>query len=316
MDDLLGEMARARLPWTSAPIREWYDQDRLLRQLADGLTDEAGRVDDEEFGASFRDQVGLEVETAPVQWANRRSPLASGGWAIVGIRYRNLDVARPFVDVVATTAPPTAAGIAEIAEAVLPSYERFAPLALRVEPPDPSAVGGDVDQHIVAGSVEALRERPRAATYENLTLRQGEAGPLSERAAGIYAALPAGREGWARAEDADSLQDCADEDLLFEVVVDGASAGVGAALRAPPPRMSGFCVEELCLDDAFRGHGLAAGVVQRLVDALPAADGDVLWGTIHPDNQPSLRNALSVGRQVVGGYVWVSPAGLPGMPPS
>jgi hypothetical protein len=35
---------------------------------------------------------------------------------------------------------------------------------------------------------------------------------------------------------------------------------------------------------------------------------------LHPDNQRSLRNALSVGRRVVGGYVWVTPSGLPGMP--
>jgi L-amino acid N-acyltransferase YncA len=89
---------------------------------------------------------------------------------------------------------------------------------------------------------------------------------------------------------------------------------VVAAIRDDRHGMSGFGVEEICLDAAARGRGLAAGVVQRLVDALPAADGDVLWGTIHPDNQPSLRNALSVGRRVVGGYVWVTPSGLPGMP--
>jgi hypothetical protein len=54
--------------------------------------------------------------------------------------------------------------------------------------------------------------------------------------------------------------------------------------------------------------------VQRLVDELPAGPGDALWGTIHPGNAPSLRNALAVGRTLVGGYVWVTPAGLPGMP--
>jgi hypothetical protein len=55
-------------------------------------------------------------------------------------------------------------------------------------------------------------------------------------------------------------------------------------------------------------------VLQRLVDDLPAEDGDTLWGTIHPGNTPSLRNATSIGRRLVGGYVWVTPAELPGMP--
>jgi hypothetical protein len=295
-------------------VRGWYEEDRLLRQLRSGLEAEADRADDEEFGRSFRDGVGLAVETDPLQWANRRFELASGGWAVVGIRFRGLDVERPFVDVVATTAPPTEDGLAEIADAVLPSYEVFAPLALRIEPPDPTAFGGGVDQLLVAGRVVDLRTWPRASSYDDVALRPGEAGPLADLASRIYAALPAGRERWASAESRDSLQDCADEGLLFEVVVDGVGAGVVAAIRDDRHGMSGFGVEELCLDSAWRGRGLAAGAVQRLVDALPADDGDVLWGTIHPDNAPSLRNALSIGRQVVGGYVWVTPGGLPGMP--
>jgi hypothetical protein len=53
--------------------------------------------------------------------------------------------------------------------------------------------------------------------------------------------------------------------------------------------------------------------MRGLLLRLHARDGDVLWGTIHPANSPSLRNALSVGREIVGGYVWVVPAGLSGM---
>ena len=314
MDDLLAEMARARLAWTAPAIREWYDDDRLLRQLATGLAAERARVDDEEFGASFRDGVGLHSGTSPLEWANRRVQLPGGGWAVVGIRFRALDVARPFVDVVATTAPPTDDGVAEVAEAVLPYFAQFEPLCLRVEPPGPSAVDGDVDQHVVAGQVDALRAWSRAASYDTVALRPGDPEALTEWAAAIYAALPPDRGTWATPEDQDSLQHCADEGLLFEVVVDGTSAGVVAAIRDDRHGMSGFCVEEICLDGAWRGRGLAAGVVQRLVDVLPADDGDVLWGTIHPDNRPSLRNALSVGRRIVGGYVWVTPPGLPGMP--
>ncbi len=118
---------------------------------------------------------------------------------------------------------------------------------------------------------------------------------------------------WARAEDAESLAACADEGLLFEVLLDGEPAGVVAAVRDDAHGMSGFSVEELCLDADSRGRRLAPGVLQRLVDELPAEDGDVLWGTIHPDNAPSLRNSASVGREVVGGYAWVTPAGLRGM---
>lgn len=328
MDDPVTELARARLPWVSPRLREWYDDARLVRQLASGLADEAGRVGDVAFGAEFRDGVGIPASADPLDWANRRIDLPTGGWAVAGIRFRGLDVSRPFVDVVATTEPPTPDGLATVATAALPYFASFDPLCLRVDAPDPAAlverVAADarfgprcsVDQYVVAGPVADLRSRPRVPSYDLVALRPGDAVALAERAAAIYAELARRNPDlpmWARAEDAESLAACADEGLLFEVLLDGGAAGVLAAVRDDAHGMSGFSVEELCLDADSRGRRLAAGVLQRLVDELPAEDGDVLWGTIHPDNAPSLRNSVSVGREVVGGYAWVTPAGLPGM---
>ena len=330
MADLLSDMVAARLTWVAPRLRDWYDDDRLARQLADGLTVEAARVGDETFGTEFRDKVGIDASDDPLDWANRRVDLPAGGWAVVGIRFRSLDVTRPFVDVVATTEPPTPDGLATVAAAVLPGFSSFHPLCLRVDAPDPAGLvarlagdarfgaGCSVDQYVVAGVVDELRGRPRSPSYDDVALRPGDAAALAERAAEIYAELGRRNPGlrmWATAEDADSLRDCADQGLLFEALLDGEPAGVVAAVRDDAHGMSGFSVEELCLDADVHGRGLASGLVQRLVDELPAADGDVLWGTIHPDNAPSLRNALSVGREVAGGYVWVAPAGTPGMPP-
>ena len=108
MDDLLTELAQARLAWVSPRLREWYDDARLVRQLASGLSDEAGRVEDVVFGAEFRDGVmseaGIAASADPLDWANRSIDLPTGGWAVAGIRFRGLDVTRPFVDVVATNA--------------------------------------------------------------------------------------------------------------------------------------------------------------------------------------------------------------------
>ena len=329
MDDLLTALARARQAWVSPRLHDWYDDARLVGQLASWLSDEAARVGDVVFGADFRDGVGIAASADPLDWANRRIDLPTGGWAVAGIRFRGLDVTRPFVDVVATTEPPTPDGLATVATAVLPYFASFDPLCLRVDAPDPAGlveqVAADerfgplssVDQYVVAGPVAELRGRPRAPSYEVVALRPGDASALAKRAAAIYAELARRNPDllmWARAEDAESLAACADQRLLFEVVLDGEPAGVVAAVRDDAHGMSGFSVEELCLDADRRGRRLAPGVLQRLVDELPAEDGDVLWGTIHPDNAPSLRNSVSVGREVVGGYAWVTPAGLPGMP--
>jgi hypothetical protein len=327
--DLAEDLARARLGWVSPRLREWYDDARLQRQLATGLADEAERFEAADFGAGFRDQVANGASDDPLDWANRLVVLRDGGWVVTGIRFRALDVKRPFVDVVATTEPPTPDGLATVAAAVVPAYAPFGPLCLRFDVPDPAGLverlGSDdrfggtcsVDQYVVAGQVAALRARQRAESYGDISLRAGAADELAERAAAIYDEL--GRRNpelgmWASPEDAESLAACAEEGLLFDVLRSGEPVGVVAAIREDAHGMSGFCVQELCLAAGSQGRGLAAGVLQRLADELPAGDGDVLWGTIHPDNTPSLRNSLSVGREVVGGLAWVTPAGLPGMP--
>jgi hypothetical protein len=327
--DLLDDLVEVRRGWISPVIRSWYAEHRLAPQLRAALATEAHRFENLPFGREFRDGVGLGHGPDPLYWSNRRVALADGGWAMTGIRFRGGDATRPFVDVVATTAAPTPDGLAEVAASVLPAYRPFDPLCLRVDAPDPDQLvetlsadgrfgpGCAVDMYVVAGPVEHLRTRPKASAYDQVTLRAGEPEPLAARVAAIYRALAESRPQlamWADPEDLDSLTECAAEGLLFEVLVDGSPAGVVASLRYDAHAMAGFSMQELCLDADHRGRHVAAAAVQRLVDELPAGEGDVLWGTIHPGNVPSLRNALSLGRVKAGGYVWVTPSGLPGMP--
>lgn len=325
MTELLDQMTQARLPWTSATVASWYAASALEAALRKGLAVEAGRVGDAAMGTGFRDALMPQAPgtpTDPLAWANRRLTLPHGGWAVTGPRFRGGDAAHPFVDVVATTEPPTPDGLATLAATVLPAYAAFSPRSMRVDAPDPDhlvatlnddprfGAASAVDLYVVAGLVSALREHPRAAAYAGVRLVAGEPNAMAARVAAIYDELGAARPElaqWANPEDAESLAECAGEGLLFEVLVDGEAAGVVAALRYDAHGMEGFSVQELCLDAAHRGRGLASAVAQRLVDELPARPHDVLWGTIHPGNQPSLRNALSIGREVVGGYVWVSP---------
>lgn len=329
MSDLLADMVEARLGWISPAIRSWYAEDELRQHLRGALAIETERFESSTFGQELRDGVGVDGTPDPLAWANRRVDLADGGWAVTGIRFRGGDADRPFVDVVATTAPATPDGLVAVAEAVAPAYRDFAPRCLRVDAPDPERLveemssdrrfgpGCAVDMYVVAGPVVELREHPRAPAYPVVSLRRGDPQQLAERVAAIYGELAERSPElamWANPEDADSLAECAVEGLLFEVLVDGSAAGVVASVRYAAHAMAGFSVQELCLDAAHRGRHVAAATVQRLVDELPARAGDVLWGTIHPGNVPSLRNALSVGRVRVGGYVWVTPSGLSGMP--
>ena len=79
------------------------------------MQDEVARLGDTDFGREFRDGVGAGVPADPLAWANRFLELPDGGWAVTGIRFRGRDTARPFVDVVATTAPATPDGLSVVA---------------------------------------------------------------------------------------------------------------------------------------------------------------------------------------------------------
>jgi GNAT superfamily N-acetyltransferase len=327
----VSEVVAARLPWTSRVLVEWYGQAPLEAQIGTSLATELSRVGDEGFARGYRDAVGVNIDADLTSWSNRVIALDDqAGWAMTGIRFRGLDVSAPFVDVIACTAAPTAAGILQVASQVSEAYAAFTPLCTRFAVSDADAfqqvvLGAHgfgphtgIDRHIVAGLVHRLRTAPRVATYDRVQLENGDPATLAAQAQSIYSDL-AGRDPattlWATPEDVESLTECADAGLLFEVAVDGRPAGVAAALREDAHGMRGFVVQEIVLDSAYRGRGFGPAVLQRLADHVPDDGRDVLWGSIHPDNVSSLRNAFRVGRRTVGAHAWVTPPGLPGMSP-
>jgi L-amino acid N-acyltransferase YncA len=284
------------------------------------------RIGDAAWGAMVRDAVGLPVAD-PLAWADRRIDLPGGGWAVTGIRFRGRDVEKPFVDVIATTATPDAAGIDDLG-VLLDHYAPFAPRCLRVHlPGDVSADGATAstprgialraDLLVVAGGVDEVTAQPPTRRYEDVTLVRTNA----EDAAGLVASTYRDRiaeqprsADWATPSDAESLAEADEQGLLFEVVVAGTVAGVVAAERDDSYGLTGFSVQEIVLDASHRGQGLGTATGQHLARAIPAGPTDVLWGHVHPGNRASLANAESMGRRVVSSLVWVTPPGASGMP--
>lgn len=323
---LVEEMAAARLEWTSTQIMSWYPRQDLLTQLRTSLKTQADWVGNEAFGSQVRDDVATGGMHDPLAWANRRLELPARGWVITGIRYRGRNITRPFIDVIATTAPPT---LGLIAQTIVPAYAPFRPLCFRVQVADAAdllqqtrsdhrfGVGCAVDMHVIAGTLTYMKMQALPWSYRGVRLNPADPAVLAQRANTIYRQLAQQNPEttlWATPENVDSLGACAEEGMLFEVTVDGAPAGVVAAARHDAHGMRGFSVDELCLDQTHRGNGLAQAVLRHLVERLPHAAGDVLWGTIHPSNAPSLRNALSMGRRQVATDVWITPSDLSGMP--
>ncbi|WP_426185190.1 GNAT family N-acetyltransferase [Microbacterium sp. TWP3-1-2b2] len=319
------DVVRAAESWTSPQIKEWSTEWRT--NLAQWLEPSLALVGDAEWGAQFRDMVQLPVQD-PLAWANQRIKLSDGHWAIAGIRFRGQDVEKPFVDVIATSLPPVPSGLAALGE-VLTHFSAFSPLCLRVNMPAPekgpqaltasnvAAGRATPDLLIVARPVAEMLEQSAAGRYDEVSLAPCDSAAAEARVAAIYDELKPARPQlgqWATPADADALEGAADEGLLFDIRVNGTSAGVVAAERDNAYGFTGFCMQEIVLDSAHRGQQIGVAALQRLCRELPSAPQDVLWGHIHPGNVPSLRNAQESGRKVITAHVWLTPPGYDGMP--
>ncbi|MGM7677837.1 hypothetical protein [Microbacterium sp. A94] len=311
--------------WTSSQIKEWSP--RWRENLTGWLEPSLTLVGDAEWGGQFRDMVQLPIQD-PLAWANRRVELADGHWAIVGIRFRGQDIEKPFVDVLATSLAPSPEGIAALS-AVLPHFDDFSPLCFRVNLPslderflalaDTAVDAGHAtsDLLIVARPVVEMLDQPLAQRYDDVTLERCDPERAAQRVAAVYAELTPSRpqlHQWATPADVDALADAAEEGLLFDILVGGTSAGIVAAAREDAYGFTGFCMQEIVIDSAHRGQRIGIAALQRLCRKVPANPNDLLWGHIHPDNVPSLRNAQESGRKVVTAHVWVTPSGYSGMP--
>ena len=77
-------------------------------------------------------------------------------------------------------------------------------------------------------------------------------------------------------------------------------AGIIAANNGSNNFLSGFYIEEEFLLEQFRGKHLASAVQRHLIENLPSDNNAMLSGTIHYENIPSLKTAMSVGRKPIG----------------
>lgn len=326
----------AATAWLSEDVRRWAAGHS--GPVNDWLAEELSRIDNLEFATQLDNAVPLDVPSV-LLWANRVVPLSDGHWALAGARFRNRDLDRAFVDIIATSVPPSPAGVQALIDpssGPLTFFRDFSPRCLRVYVADPhgfaeevnsssdsnsvwASVSASVDMYIVAAPVDEQRARPRVQSYGDVELIEVSPAVAATRVADIYDAIQASHHElswWASPSDEQSLQDAQDEGLLFSVRWKGEDVGIVAARAENSYGLTGWVVEEKCIAPVFQGHALSAAAMQRLVDKLPdthEGGRPTLWGHINQANIPSLRTAELTGRRVVGGHVWVTPRGYPGM---
>ncbi|MGO3363702.1 MAG: hypothetical protein ACTIL2_14800 [Corynebacterium sp.] len=301
--------------WLSPTVRSWAPRGDARPAVRTWLAPELDRLDNVDFGTQLRDAVPLDVAD-PLLWANRIVPLTGGHWACAGVRFRNRDLDKCFVDVIATSLPQEPSSLDALAD-VLAFFDAFHPRCLRVYAASPGMFpGAPVDILIVGAPVGQQLEEPVAASYEEVVLSPTSAPDAAVRVAGIYRDIgerTPDLNWWAQPSDEDALQDAADDGLLFTVRFRGRDAGIVAVRAEDSYGLTGWVVEEKCIAPEFQGHHISAAAMQQVLRRLPDTRNAVLWGHINAGNVPSLRTAEATGRKVVGAHLWFSPDGDPRM---
>lgn len=315
--DLIELFTEAKLAQVAPILHQWYAADELRTQFREAMRGSVERVFSDDLAALFRQHArvpGVETDDA---YKNRVLDVPHLGTVLAGIRFRALDLSRPFVDVVAHTAPLLdAAGLLEATTFLRKQFAPFAPRHVQFFVPAGRVLdeggfpsGTHWDDHVIAGLLATLRAQPAPRDLDRVALRVptdlGFYSRYVQEFEALYAQRPQHRD-FARIEAEEDLAEYLEQGLLFEVEVDGTWAGVVAATRSTEHGMRGFVVIEMFLDAAHRGGGLGPAVGRQLIEHLPAQVGDVLYGTIHHENVAARRSGLHGGREDIGAFFWVS----------
>ncbi|WP_197408588.1 hypothetical protein [Deinococcus actinosclerus] len=296
------ELAALSLSAQHPVTHGWLDRAARLRNL----------TEEHEFDLQLATDLDLAAQRAEFLKAGPAAPAYLNRWvtvstdlrAMLSIRFKGLDVTKPFVDVSVTSRPVTRTDLAALADAAR-VYAAFHPPRLRVWSAAPQTDWPDLDpdRRVLAAPVGALRGDP---VPDGLTLSPTPDASRYADAQAAYDAVDAAHPHHpheARLLSAEDLQECIDAGTMFDVHWRGGWAGYAGTLASPQLGLDAQVVQELLLAPHARGRGLGAALSTLLARHLPDP-AQVLSGTIHGRNRGALNAATRAGRHDVGGWWW------------
>ena len=290
-------------PWIRERVPAADRRAALAEELDFWLNTAARDLDYAGGFARAAPQIGQPVTAYLDRWL----PLNSGTRVLAGPRYLGRDPDLPFVGIPAADRPLTPADQSALIRLAQAEFAPFRPKFVLLDSAEPPSAwpGCRSEKRVIAGRIGDLRAQPIS---DGLSTRPAvdDAGYDAYKA--IYdrdQAADRVRKRWAQAEDPDDFVRLGEQGMLFDVLVDSRWAGVVSAEVKTVHGIRGPVVQELVLDQRFRGRGLGHQLSLLLARALPVDDDQLLIGTIHADNVTARQSALRAGRVDVGGEILI-----------
>ncbi|EMB4295552.1 hypothetical protein U9D55_003891 [Enterobacter roggenkampii] len=281
------------------PVDSW-----LLRNgMKDYIDEQLLWCEDSNFSSNFPfRETGL-----PQDFFLQKIISCDGNDYLTGPRYRGGDLKKPFIDLVASSAPLTRRAMASILDVWHPMGAR----SVRVLRPVSEDTRGCADQFFyVGGSVD----EKKGAVISGHTVRIERACQQSAEwclqalelaYAETYSSNPFLKDKVVPADEED-IRDAIKDGNLFIIVYEGSRAGFIICDNARRAFISGQWITEEIVIPRFRGKHVAGSAQQALLSFLstPCTPAS-LWGTIESSNLPSIRAAEHAGRKRVMEYAFL-----------
>jgi hypothetical protein len=320
LQELVAAAARA------APLlQSWLGHAQLEQNLRGEAESWLRRASDADLARAYAAHFPVEG-TRHEDYRNRCFKTDTGQQLLTGIRFRQLDLSRPFVELIWHERHfPDADQLARVLAAVLHAYRAFSPqyvtfFQAEPFPPEPrlssccALPGVTLQDRLVAAPVRQVAQAV-VEHQDRIRLEPTRARAVYERYSAEYARLHASSPELRDAVPAESvaaLEQAEQAGLLFEVLAAGGEpAGVYALASSSRAGTGGYQVQEILLYERFRRRGLAPAVHVAACRGVQVAPECLLWGVIGAANASSLRTALRVGRKLIGCTYRYRPPALP-----
>lgn len=231
--------------------------------------------------------------SSPEDFQERIFKLENGDFILAGIRFRNLELHKPFVSVWSSS---STISVEVIADCIKKEFAVFKPRFMQMRFPYPYLTHANIDRFTLAG---LIKEMPSLYS-EEIELRPATSVDFYDRYLEEYEAFynkdPELRHE-VRTESLEGFDEPLKEGLLFKVFIKDNFAGIMAGQKNDLYGRKGLCVYEELLFQEFKGQGYGP-LIQNAFAKKLENQFELLWGTISPLNTRSLKTALRNGRKI------------------
>ena len=311
--EILDRLVQAQSGHVSPVVSQWHAVSGLRSHFRQQLGEHVRRIFDNQSAERTHRHYALPGATRD-DYKNHWLELPDLGHCLTGIRFRDLEPGRPFVDVLATTLSlGEATNLQNVVNALQERYRQFRPQHARFFVPSCFSLniecwpGAFWELCYLAAPAETLLNQAEPEHYQRVVVRR----PWNMTFYSRYRQMLEHRftkhpelAGYTRIASIAELKVYLDDGTLFEVFVDGDWAGIVGVTDEAEQGLDGLSVVELVLSEDVAGRGLGVVVLRHMAEILSPEGDTIIFGTVDARNIPAIKTARRAGGIDVGGYLW------------